>query len=181
MWINFQQNWPSYRMGWNHTYMYRGGWKFDNITYFIICTGFPTFCEVEYTFCQKSVNNRFKQPCRKSIIIFSSLAFLDPADFEVRLINGDYPGEGLVQSRCPDSNWTTFCAGGTFDKRDADVVCKQTGFGLAEIFGWVSTWSIWHKMGCNHSGIHLWKFTYIYSAIFTPNQNTRVSRVCPSK
>ena len=40
------------------------GWNFDNSTHLIICTGFPTSCEVKYDILiLKVINNRFKQPC----------------------------------------------------------------------------------------------------------------------
>ncbi|XP_072028792.1 uncharacterized protein [Amphiura filiformis] len=55
----------------------------------------------------------------------------DAADIEVRLVDGLYPGDGYVQTRCPYSgNWTTFCSS-DWDPRDADVVCKQLGFPYA--------------------------------------------------
>ena len=38
--------------------------KFDNSTDLVICTGFPTSCEVKYDILvKKLINNRFKQPC----------------------------------------------------------------------------------------------------------------------
>ncbi|XP_072028789.1 uncharacterized protein [Amphiura filiformis] len=55
----------------------------------------------------------------------------DVADVEVRLIDGLYPGDGYVQTRCPNSgDWTTFCSS-DWDPRDANVVCKQLGFPYA--------------------------------------------------
>ena len=40
------------------------GWNLGNLTYLIICTGFPTSCEVKHDILgQISINNHFKQPC----------------------------------------------------------------------------------------------------------------------
>ena len=54
-WVNFQQMWQSFRMCWNlHKSTY---------PHLIICTGFPTFCDVKYyILVKKSINNHFKQP-----------------------------------------------------------------------------------------------------------------------
>ena len=43
------------------------GWNFDNSTYLMICTGFPTFFEVKCDiFVKKSINKRFKLPWGRS-------------------------------------------------------------------------------------------------------------------
>ena len=51
-------------------------------------------------------------------------------DLEVRLVDGNFPGEGYVQSRCPESNWSTICTS-YWDLREANVVCKELGFPYA--------------------------------------------------
>ena len=51
-------------------------------------------------------------------------------DFEVRLVNGNFPGDGYVQTRCSESNWKTICTS-SWDLREANVVCKQLGFPYA--------------------------------------------------
>ena len=54
----------------------------------------------------------------------------DVNDIEVRLVDGLYPGDGYVQTRCPNSTWGTVCTD-HWDLRDANVVCRQLGLPYA--------------------------------------------------
>ena len=51
------------------------GQNLDISTCMIICTGFPTSCELKYDILvKKLINNHFKQPCRSSTHWISKLA-----------------------------------------------------------------------------------------------------------
>ena len=65
------------------------------------------------------------------INLYSLLVSSDTADYEVRLVDGNYPGDGYVQTRCPNSTWSTVCDNHIWDIREAQVTCKQLGLSWA--------------------------------------------------
>ena len=63
-------------------------------------------------------------------MIVTSRLWDNPYTGMVRLTNGSFSNEGLVEVYC-NGQWGTVCDDG-FSSDDADTVCKQLGYSRAE-------------------------------------------------
>ena len=63
-----------------------------------------------------------------------------PQDMDVRLVGQEYKSEGAIELYC-NGQWNTLCAMDTFEKDEADLICRQLGFTEARIFETVDIFS----------------------------------------